>query len=101
MPKNKKYKNAKKNKNQYHRGKNKLSIKKVNKKEEKVNNNMIIGIIKIEKDNDIKRVINSYERMKTNYPKNSFYNWEKIEAEGNEDEIKDRDIFINDVKNGF
>ena len=62
---------------------------------------MIIGIIKIEKDNDIKRVINSYERMKTKFPKNRFYNWEYIEAEGNENEIKECNIFINDVKMDF
>ena len=66
MPKSKKYKNTKKNKNQYDRGdKNKLSIKRESKKEEQLNNNMIIGIIKIEKDNDLKRVINSYQRIKT------------------------------------
>ena len=85
MPKNKKsYKKSKKHKNQYDHDKT---------------NNMIIGIIKIENDNDVRRVINSYERMKTKYPNLDI--WKYIDAEGNEKEIKECDIFINDVKMEF
>ena len=75
MPKNKKsYKKSKKHKHQYGHNKNKLNIKEVTENED----NMIIGILKIEKDNEIRRVINSYERMKTKYPDR--FNWQYIDA---------------------
>ena len=96
MPKNKKsYKKSKKYKNQYDHDKNKLNIKKVSENED----NTIIGIIKIEKDNEVIRVINSYEKMKTKYP--DCFEWQYIDAKENENEIKDCDIFINDVKMNF
>ena len=100
MPKNKKsHKKSNKHKNQKNINKYILNIKKVSKLKEKTNNNMIIGIIKIENDNDVRRVINSYERMKTKYPNLDI--WKYIDAEGNENEIKECDIFINDVKMEF
>ncbi len=42
------------NSKKYRNGKTKLILKTESKKEEKANNNIIIGTIKIENDNDIK-----------------------------------------------
>ncbi len=37
--------------------------------------------------------------MKKEYP--YCFKWESIDPEGNEDEVKDCDIFINDIKMDF
>ena len=59
---------------------------------------IIIGIIKIEKDNLKQRIINSCENVKREEPK---WEWDKIKVVENEEEIKNCEIFINDKKIKF
>ena len=60
---------------------------------ETLNNNMIIGIIEVNKKNLKKRIINSYEKSQ----KESGY----IIGKSNEKEIKECEIYINDKKIDF
>ena len=67
---------------------------------EKVENNIIITYITIGSNNSQKRIINSYENAKR---EDSYYfqSLDKKESIGNEIQIKDCEIFINDKKIDF
>ena len=71
---------------------------KYNKQENKIEENLdniIIGNIKIKKNNLTTRIINSYENIK--YENKKDYD----KSKENEEEIKDCEIFINDKKINF
>ena len=57
--------------------------------------NEIILEINIEDNNSKKRIINSFENRKREIP---CWNWNNYETKGNEDEIKEYEIYINDKK---
>ena len=86
------YLNKKRKKEENEEEKGKMSENK-NEKENKIKDNIIIGNIKVEKNNLKERIINSFENAK-----NEFYKLRGIE---NEKEIKECEIFINDKKINF
>ena len=61
-------------------------------------NNIIIAHIKVQKDNSKKRLINSYENAKREEPELDLDNKETF---GNEIQIKNCEIFINNKKIEF
>ena len=67
-------------------------------KEEEKKDNIIIGKIKVEKTCLRHRLINSYENVKREN-KNLF--WDNVKEIENEEQIKNCDIFINDIKINF
>ena len=77
------------------------NIKKENKDivKKNINENIIIGIIKIMKNNYKQRIINSYENVKRENPKNHWL-WDKNPTK-NEKEIKKCEIFINEERIKF
>ena len=77
--------------------KRKRNNKKQDNKIEKNLDNIIIGDIKIKKNNLTTRIINSYENVKyEDYDKEDY-----DKSKENEEEIKDCEIFINDKKINF
>ena len=68
-------------------------------KKGKINENSIIAIFEIKKDNLNQRIINSYENAKRG--KSKYLDWDKNKGKENEEEIKDCKIFINDKKIDF
>ena len=78
------------------RKRNNKNNKEDNKNEENLDN-IIIGDIKIKKNNLTTRIINSYENVK--YEDKNKNNYDK--SKENEEEIKDCEIFINDKKINF
>ena len=69
------------------------------KKEKKENENFIIGYIEIKEKNKKYRIINSYENVKKEEP--GKWNLDIIQAQKNEEEIKNCNIFINNKKINF
>ena len=80
----------------------KYNLKNVKKEEDKVKlkENIIIGIINVEGDNTVKRIINSYENYKREMIKFGLRSSDFIGKE-NEEEIKNCEIFINEKKIQF
>ena len=66
---------------------------------EEKKNNFITGTIEINEDNSQKLIINSFENVQKK--EGSKINWNKINAEENEKEIKECEIFINNQKINF
>ena len=73
-------------------------IKENKKIEYRQNNNIIIAKIKVQKDNSKKRIINSFENAKREEPELDLDNKELF---GNEKQIKNCEIFINDKRIEF
>ena len=76
-----------------------MGIKENNNNEDnkrKLEENIIIGTIKVEKNNLKQRIINSYENAKRENPK--YWDWDNMKVNENEEEIKNCEIFINEKK---
>ena len=65
------------------------------KKTKEIKDNIILGIIKVEKNNFKRKIINSYENCKKESKSNS------LKGKKNEEEIKGCEIYINDKKIDF
>ena len=65
----------------------------------RIKENFIIGIIKTHGNFSEQRIINSYENVKREEPRDR--DWTKIEAIENEKDIKDCEIYINEEKINF
>ena len=77
---------------------NKMEIKekKSEDNKEELKENIIIGIIEVEKNNLKQKIINSYENVKRE--ESGYLFWNRIKANENEEEIKNCEIFINEKK---